>query len=48
MISSIKKILITNSATPEKVDQFIEDVFYKSDGRSSERVFESILSLLQK
>ena len=48
LISSIKKILITNPATPEKVDQFIEDVFYKSDGRSSERVSEAILSLLQK
>ena len=48
LISSIKKILITNPATPEKVDQFIKDVFYKSDGRSSERVSEAILSLLQK
>lgn len=48
LISSIKKILITNPATPEKVDQFIEDVFYKSDGRSSERVSEAILSLLKK
>ena len=48
LISAINEVLIKNPATEEKVNQFIKDVFHKSDGRASERVSEAILSLIDK
>ena len=48
IIPSIEKIFNSNHITDEKIDRFIEEFFYKLDGRASERIGDAILNLLKK
>ena len=48
IIPSIEKIIRSNPITNEKIDRFIEEFFYKLDGRASERIGNAILNLLKK
>ena len=48
IIPSIEKIFNSNPITDEKIDRFIEEFFYKLDGRASERIGDAILNLLKK
>lgn len=48
IIPTIREALISNPATEEKMERFIRELFYKSDGCASERVSEAILHLLEK
>ena len=45
---SIHKILSANPATNLRVDNFIKDFLYKSDGKASERISDLILSVIKK
>ena len=44
--SMIHSILSSNPASEEKLQKFISDIFYKSDGKASERISDAILKLL--
>ena len=48
IIPLIKKTLESNPATEEKITNFIDEFFYKLDGRASERIGDSILNLLKE
>jgi hypothetical protein len=43
----IKEVVESNPVTKEKIDDFIEEFFYKLDGRASERIGDTILNLLK-
>jgi UDP-N-acetylglucosamine:LPS N-acetylglucosamine transferase len=43
----INDILSSNPASEEKLQKFISDIFYKLDGKSSERISNEILKLLK-
>jgi len=47
IIPSIEKVFNSNPITNEKIDSFIEEFFYKLDGRASERIGNAILNLLK-
>lgn len=48
LIPAIKKIIIENPATSKKLEQYIQDNLYKADGKSSERLCNAVLNLLDK
>ena len=48
IISSIEQVLKSNPATKENIDSFIDEYFYKLDGRASERIGDSILDLIKQ
>ena len=48
IISSIEQVLKSNPATKENIDSFIDEYFYKLDGRASERIGDSILDLVKQ
>jgi len=48
IIPTIRKTLISNPASEKKVDYFIKDFFYKSDGRAAERLCDAIMTLIEK
>ena len=47
IIPLIKEVIESNPITKEKTDDFIEEFFYKLDGRASERIGDSIINLLK-
>ena len=47
IIPLIKEVIESNPVTKEKIDDFIEEFFYKLDGRASERIGDAILNLLK-
>jgi len=47
IIPLIKEVIESNPVTKEKIDDFIEEFFYKLDGRASERIGDTILNLLK-
>ena len=47
IIPLIKEVVESNPVTKEKIDDFIEEFFYKLDGRASERIGDTILNLLK-
>ncbi len=46
--SCIDKVLESNPATSDKVEEYIKDFLYKVDGKSSERLCDAILQLIEK
>jgi len=48
IISSIEEVLKSNPATKEKIDDFIDEYFYRLDGCASERIGDSILNLVKQ
>ena len=47
IIPLIKEVIESNPITKEKTDDFIEEFFYKLDGRASERIGDTIINLLK-
>ena len=47
IVPLIKEVIESNPVTKEKIDNFIEEFFYKLDGRASERIGDTILNLLK-
>ena len=47
IVPLIKEVVESNPVTKEKIDDFIEEFFYKLDGRASERIGDTILNLLK-
>ena len=47
LVKSIHRILSSNPATKQKVDDFIQEYFYKADGHSSKRLCDAIMQLLE-
>ena len=48
IISSIRKVVSSNPASAEKVEGFVREFFYKSDGQASERISDAIMMLVEK
>jgi hypothetical protein len=48
IIPSIHQIMKSNIATNEKLDKFVNDVLFKSDGHTIERISNSIINFLDK
>lgn len=48
LVQDIKQILISDPATPQKLDEYFKDIFFKPDGCASERVCNAIFKLLEE
>ena len=48
IISSIRKVISSNPASNEKVEEFVREFLYKSDGHASERISDAIMTLVEK
>ena len=48
LVPSIQQILSSNPASEKKVENFIHEYLYKSDGRATERIGNAILELIEK
>jgi len=44
----VKNVSLNNSSSGPAYDKFMQDYFYKNDGKSSERLCDAILNLLQR
>ena len=47
LIESIDRAILSNPATEEKYEKYVEEVIGKWDGKSSERISDAILNLLE-
>lgn len=47
LVPAIKSVILSNPATKQKVDAFVQEFFYKLDGLASERTSDAILHLLK-
>jgi hypothetical protein len=47
LIPAINQVISSNPATKDKLDEFIKDFYYKSDGHATERVCDAIFNLLK-
>jgi hypothetical protein len=43
----INEVIESNPVSKEKINDFIEEFFYKLDGRASERIGDTIFNLLK-
>lgn len=47
LVFLIKKILLSNPATDEKINSYVSQYFFKSDGLSSQRISDAMINLVK-
>jgi len=48
IISTIHKVISLNPATEEKIEEYVKEFLYKSDGKAAERISDIIMRLVER